>query len=96
MSGEIAGIDPADVLADLRFSRDVEALHRLGPRAVYEFLVELGRERFIRTDLEQRARRWARISPAMLAATGGDRFPHAPIHAVPPASRDAGSPLKDF
>jgi hypothetical protein len=46
---------PADVLADKRFARDIEALHRLGTRAVFEFLVELGQERLLRTDLERRA-----------------------------------------
>jgi hypothetical protein len=82
MSREIAAMDPADVLADLRFSRDVEALHKLGARVVYEFLVELGCERMIRTDLEQRARRWARLDCRTLHAGGGDRFPHAPLHLV--------------
>jgi hypothetical protein len=83
-----AAVDPTDVLADLRFARDVAALHRLGPRAVYEFLVELGAARMIRLDLEQRARRWSRLDFRALQAASGARFPDLPIHAVPPASRD--------
>jgi hypothetical protein len=80
MSGKSAAIDPADVLADLRFARDVQALHRLGARAVYEFLVELGRERLIRTDLESRARRWAqRDRAALIASWKAIAFPCRPF-----------------
>jgi hypothetical protein len=77
-----AVIDATDVLADLRFARDVEALHRLGARALYEFLVELGRERLIRTDLEARTRQWGRLDRGILEAAGGDRLPTPPIHLV--------------
>lgn len=52
-----AVIDATDVLADLRFARDVEALHRQGPGVLYRFLVELGQQRLLRTDLEIRTRR---------------------------------------
>ena len=82
-----AAIDATDVLADLRFARDVQALHRLGARALYEFLVELGRERLIRTDLETRARRWTRLDCAMVDAAGGDRFPAPPLHPAPQSRR---------
>jgi hypothetical protein len=87
MRSEIAAVAPADVLADLRFARDVEALHRLGARAVLEFLVELGRERLLRTDLEQRVRRWARLDRATLEAAGGDRVAPMPLWLINRAER---------
>jgi hypothetical protein len=77
-----APVDPTDVLADLRFARDVEALHRLGARALYEFLVELGRERLIRLHLEARTRQWARLDRGILEAAGGDRVPSRIVHLV--------------
>jgi hypothetical protein len=87
MSSEIAAVAPADILADLRCARDVEALHRLGARAVLEFLVELGRERLLRTDLEQRVRRWARLDRAMLEAAGGERVVPMPLWLINRAER---------
>ena len=39
----------ANVVANLRFRRQVERLHRLGPRAIAELLAELGAERSIQT-----------------------------------------------
>ena len=60
-------------LRDLRFRRDVERLHRLGPRVLYELLAELGARRMIRTEIEALARRYARLDPATLAALGVER-----------------------
>ena len=77
-----AVIDATDILADLRFARDVQALHRQGARVLYEFLTELGRERFIRTDLETRTRRWAQLDHAALIASRGDHFPERPLYLV--------------
>jgi hypothetical protein len=78
----MAAVDPTDILADLRFARDVEALHRRGARVLYEFLVGLGQERLLRTDLDVRTRRWARLDRRMLEATGGDRFSARPLYLV--------------
>jgi hypothetical protein len=76
------GSDPSDILADIRFARDVEALHRLGARCLFQYLVELGQERLLRTDLEARTRRWARLDRGMIEATCGDQFPGAPLYLV--------------
>jgi hypothetical protein len=76
--------DLAPDILDLRFRRDIEALHRLGARAVYELLVELGRERLIRTAIEVKVRRYAALDPTIMGAVGGDRFPAAPLHLVQP------------
>jgi len=58
-------------------------LHRLGPRATFELLDELARAHpEIAPDIDRRLERYAQLSPALLRATGGDRFPAAPIRLV--------------
>ena len=68
----MSGAAPVD-LADRRFYRDVERLHRLGPRAVYELLAELGARRMVRTEIEVMLHRYARLDPAMFDALGVER-----------------------
>ena len=58
-------------LDDMRLRRNVEALHRLGPRALYELLAEIGREQLLRVDIERRVARYARLNAAMLADMEG-------------------------
>jgi|SRR6516164_6104417 len=58
--------EPADAqrleeLSDLRFRRAVERLHRLGPRALYELLVERGLSRLIRTEIERQVERYSAL-----------------------------------
>ena len=79
-----AGLEPlsavvAPVVADLEFRRDVERLHRLGPRAVCELLTEIGEQRLCRTFIEQRVRRYSEIDPDHLTALDGDTFPRPPL-----------------
>jgi hypothetical protein len=70
----------AETVADLRFWRDVQALYRLGPRAVYELLVELSGDFLIRTTIEIRVERYGdRLSPELLRLTDGDRMPPVPV-----------------
>lgn len=69
-------------VADLRFQRDVEALHRLGPRALHEMLIEIGAERSMGTLIAQKVARYASIDPAALSYAGGDRFPPRPLIAI--------------
>lgn len=64
-------------LGDERFRRDVARLHALGPRPVFELLVELGRERLLRTAIEAVVARYARLDPAALAAVRGSEIPSA-------------------
>jgi hypothetical protein len=67
------------VLEELRFCRNIELVHALGVRPLYEMLAELGRDHMIRVPIEQIVERYAqRLDPAMLRITGGDRFPPAP------------------
>ena len=69
--GELA----AKIVTDLRFQRDVERLHELGPRTLAEFLAELGVKRAITTVIDQQLSRYASLDTGTLSALGGDRFP---------------------
>jgi hypothetical protein len=54
--------DPlTELIADVQFAADVAALHRRGPYALLDMLVELACERLLRVELEERVRRWARV-----------------------------------
>lgn len=72
----------ASVIADLRFRRHVRHLHSLGPRAVGELLAEIGREHAIRTAIEQKLERYARLTPEQIGTVGGEDFPPAPLRVV--------------
>ncbi|MGH7057675.1 MAG: hypothetical protein ACREFZ_07280 [Acetobacteraceae bacterium] len=68
---------PTPYLIALRRRRTAERLHRLGPRALYHALDEIG------PDAWRIAERYAgRLTPELLAAVGADRFPPAPIGVV--------------
>jgi hypothetical protein len=69
-------------VADLRFQSDVEALHRLGPRAIHAMLIEIGTERSIGTLIARKVARYASIDPAALSYAGGDRFPRRQLIAI--------------
>jgi hypothetical protein len=70
--------------ADPRFNRDVTRLVELGPRAVAEFLAEIGRDYLLRLVIEELLRRYVtRLTPEMLRAAGGDRFAGAQVRLVP-------------
>ena len=78
--GQIA----AEVVADLRFRRDVQQVHRLGDRVFGELLAEIGAERGITTIIDQKLERYAELNPEALEAAGGDDFWPAPVHEVQP------------
>lgn len=74
-------LDPHD---RLRLQRGVEHLHRCGPRAVAEFLVDLDRRvGGMPATLGLLTEYQARLTPQMLRAVGGDRFPRRPLRVVP-------------
>ncbi len=64
-------VAPFDTLAELRFQRHVEYLHRVGPRALGEFLAEIGATRSCRTEIDRRLARYANLNPEILRALGG-------------------------
>ena len=76
---EVAG----DLVADLRFHREAEKLHALGPRAVGELLMEIGEQRGIRTFIDQRLRAYAALDPEVARELDGAEFPRPPLYEVP-------------
>lgn len=76
--------EPPPHVRNRRLQRDLEKLHRLGPRAVYHLLDEIGCRHSCRTFIEDRASRYAELDPAVLARLGGDRFPPVALHEVNP------------
>jgi hypothetical protein len=73
-----------DPLVRLHLQRRVEHLHALGPRVTAEFLAEVGHPiggmPAIRGLLAEYERH---LSPDMLRAAGGDRFPARQLYLVP-------------
>ena len=70
-------------LLDVRFRRDVQRLHALGARSLYELLAELGATHLIRTPIETLVRCYVeRLEPETVRAVGGDRFPPSPLYLV--------------
>ena len=71
-----------DLVADLRFERQAEQLHALGPRAIGELLMEIGEQRHCGTFIEQRLRAYAALDPETVQALDGDEFPRPPLYEV--------------
>lgn len=76
------GAITAAIVEDLKFRRDVQHLHDLGPRAVAELLAGIGERYSIRLDIERRLKQYGQLTAAMLEVTGGDQFPPTPLHIV--------------
>ena len=72
----------AELVANMRFRRQVEHLHSLGPRVVGELLAEIGAERSIMKLIEQKIDTYAGLDPKALEATGGNAFWPAPLREV--------------
>ncbi len=64
----------------LRRHRQFEHVHRLGPRAIEELAIEVANG----ADLDRALSAYDHLTPELLKATGGDRFPAQPIHVVRP------------
>jgi hypothetical protein len=64
-------LDPLD---RLRIERGSEHLHRLGARAIGEFLAEGIVDGDDTSSLLDRLQRYQQLDPALLRATGGDRL----------------------
>ena len=71
-----------DLVADLRFQRQVERLHSLGPRFVGELLAEIGEQRGCRTFIDQRLAAYAQLDPAVVRELGADEFPGPPLYCA--------------
>ena len=75
-------LSAAEVVASLKFRRQVEHLHRLGPRVVGELLAEIGAERSIQTLIDQKIDTYASLDPEALETTGGNGFWPPPLRGV--------------
>ncbi len=75
-------LSAAEVVASLKFRRQVEHLHRLGPRVVGELLAEIGAERSIQTLIDQKINIYAGLTSEALEATDGGGFWPAPLREV--------------
>ncbi|MGH7119107.1 MAG: hypothetical protein ACREFP_09005 [Acetobacteraceae bacterium] len=64
-------------LIAMRRRRTAERLHRLGPRALYHAIDEIGPGAWRVAEAYA-----AKLTPELLAAVGGDRFPPVPLHEV--------------
>lgn len=72
-----------DSIRRTRLQHLVQPLHQLGPRVLFELLVELGRDQDLRDEIETLVDRYVtRLDPDMLRVTGGDRFAPAPQWAL--------------
>ncbi len=66
-----------------RLQRGAEHLHSLGARALAEMLAELARDRCDLAGTLDRLDAWRDgLSPDLLRAAGGDRFPPRCLHLV--------------
>ena len=68
----------AEVPAGLRRQRQIEHVYQLGVRAIGELLREVADSE----NLDRALEAYARLTPELLKALGGDRFPPFPIHEV--------------
>ncbi len=76
------GAIAAEVVADLRFRRQVQRLHRLGDRVLGEYLAELGADRGVQTPIDQKLDVYAELEPETLKVTDGGDFWPTPLHEV--------------
>lgn len=68
----------------MRLERGAMHLHRCGPRATAEFLADVADHiGGMPCILARLAEYETRLSPEMLRAVGGDRFPPHPLRVVP-------------
>jgi hypothetical protein len=73
---------PVAGLERLRLERGAAHLHRLGPRATAELLAALTARIGGGPALLGLLAEYERLSPGMVRAAGGDRFPPRPLHLV--------------
>ena len=62
-------------IGSARWDRNIEHLHRLGPRPTAELLIEIARDTGRPDIVGDRVEAYAQLDRAVLRAVGGDRFP---------------------
>ena len=69
--------------ADVRRCRNVESVHRAGPRALLELLKALGAMHGIQASIDDMLEEYAGLDPFVLEVLGGMEMPRPPLLAVP-------------
>ena len=72
----------AEVVAGLRFRRQVQRLHQQGDRVLGKLLAHLGAKHGIQTSVERTAEHFAELDPATLEIASYDDFWQPPLHEV--------------
>jgi hypothetical protein len=70
-------------LEQLRFQREVEHIHRLGPRTTGEFIAEYARRLDGFPDLQALFVEYHHLTPEMVQAADAYDFPPRSLHKVP-------------
>ena len=65
--------DATAFIREIAFHHHVDHLHRLGPRAIAEYLTEIGERHLCRTWIEDRLAAYATVDPETLATLEGWR-----------------------
>ncbi len=73
--------DSAEI-GSARFERQIERLHRLGPRVFGEMLAEIAEATGQPALVADHVEKYARLDRAVLRFLGGDRFPPMPLELV--------------
>ncbi len=68
----------ADAISNLRRRRQIQHVYGLGHRAVQELVCDVAGG----ADLDHALAAYTRLTPGLLRAVGGDRFPPTPIREV--------------
>ena len=76
------GAIAAEIVADMKFRRQVIRLRQQGDRALCEAFAHLGAKHGIQTSIEQTVEHFADLDFEAIQATGGNDFPPIPIHEV--------------
>lgn len=71
-----------DLVDDLKFHHQVERLHRLGPRASGELLLEIAECLGTRTFIDRRLKAYAALDPDVVKELGANEFPRPALYEV--------------
>ena len=69
-------------LAEPRFERQIEGLHRLGPRPIAELLAEIAADTGATNLVVGLVEKYAELDPEIVRAVGGDRFPPSVLGVI--------------
>ena len=65
-----------------RYERQIERLHRLGPRSTSELLIEIAHRTGESKFIADRVEAFTRLDPGVVRVVGADHFPPMPLGVV--------------